>query len=331
MCEACPLGFYQEHSGQLDCTPCPGFATTPDTGIPYHTMCLAPESPGQYLLVANGQNTLTKTHLAFQNESIINLSDITGSVTHHFYSATDNFIYYSTQSPASIRRIRWDGNLGLTIINLKGEEVTGLAVDERSGLVFYTLRTGSLRAVTSDRYTEDDIVILDGLNGTRDLVLHQETFMMYWSEGQTIQQYRYGNDSRTLLKNTGQDVLGLRLNPEVDRLMWYSNGQLMSCDTDGDDVTNLVDNASPLFGLVNDYYFYASETGLFRVNADGVTRAQVMSLTSPPTSVSVISTNHQDWGPLKCCGDVPYGQACWQIDRFEIKRLGTDETHHDEV
>ncbi|XP_071104117.1 sushi, von Willebrand factor type A, EGF and pentraxin domain-containing protein 1-like [Haliotis cracherodii] len=331
MCEACPIGFYQEHSGQLDCTPCPGFATTPDTGIPYHTMCLAIESPDQYLLVANGQNTLSKTHLTFQNESVINLPDITGSVTHHVYSATDNFIYYSTQSPASIRRIRWDGNWKLTIIKLKGEEVTGLAVDERSGLVFYTLRTGSLRAVTSDRYTEDDIVIQDGLSDPRDLVLHQEKFMMYWSEGQTIQQYRYGNDSRTLLKNTGEDVLGLRLNPEVDRLMWYSNGQLMSCDTDGDDVTNLVDNASPLFGLVNDYYFYANETGLFRVNADGVTRAQVMSLTSPPTSVSVISTNQQDWGPLKCRGDVPDGEACWQIDRFETKRLGTNENQSDAV
>ncbi|XP_067687059.1 sushi, von Willebrand factor type A, EGF and pentraxin domain-containing protein 1-like [Haliotis asinina] len=323
MCMACPFGFYQDHSGQLDCKPCPGFATTPDIGIPCHTMCLAPESPDQYLLVANGQNILTKTHLTFKNQSIIVLSNINGSVTHHVYSATDNYIYYCTQSPASIGRIRWDGNWQLTIINIKGEQVTGLAVDERSGLVFYTLRTGSLRAVTSDRYTKDDIVILSGLDSPRDLVLHQERFMMYWAEGQTIQQYRYGSDSRTVLKNTGHDVLGLRLNPEVDRLMWYSNGNVISCDTDGDDVTPLVYNASPLFGLVSDYYFYARETGLYRVNADGVTRAQVMSLTSPPTSVSVISTNQQDWGPLKCSGSLPGGQACWQIDWFETKRLGT--------
>ncbi|XP_046560997.1 sushi, von Willebrand factor type A, EGF and pentraxin domain-containing protein 1-like [Haliotis rubra] len=326
MCEACPVGFYQNHYGQLSCTPCPGFATTPDIGIPYHTMCLAPESPDQYLLVASGQNTLTKTPLTFQNQSIIILSNINGSVTHHVYSATDNYIYYSTQSPASIGRIRWDGNRQLTIINLKGEEVTGLAVDERSGLVFYTLRTGSLKAVTSDRYTKDDIVILNGLDSPSDLVLHQEKFMMYWAEGQTIQQYRYGNDTTTLLKNTTQDVLGLRLNSEVDRLMWYSNGQLISCDTDGEDVTPLVDNASPLFGLVNDYYFYANETRLYRVNADGVTRAQVMSLASPPTSVSVISTSQQDWGTLKCSGSIPDGQACWQIDRFETKRLETNPT-----
>lgn len=53
-----------------------------------------------------------------------------------------------------------------------GQEITGLAVDDRSRIVFFTVNSGGLMGVSADH--GGVILVLSGLDEPRDLVLHQE-------------------------------------------------------------------------------------------------------------------------------------------------------------
>ncbi|XP_071103521.1 sushi, von Willebrand factor type A, EGF and pentraxin domain-containing protein 1-like [Haliotis cracherodii] len=318
-CESCPLGFYQDVRGQSECKACPGFRTSLEVGITEQSMCSAPEQSDQQLLVTSGPNTLTIFNTISLTPETLTLDITTGSVSKLVYSATDDFFYYSTFAPATIRKMKRGGSQSKIILSIGGQEITGLAVDDRSRIVFFTVKSGALIGVSA--VLGGVILVLSGLDEPRDLVLHQEKFVMYWAEGNQIMQLKYGDTSRTVVLEAEYPVKHLILNTEVERLMWFANGSLMSCDTDGTGVTILVDNASDLYGQMNSYYFYVDiNSKLIRVNDDGVNRGEVLSLPLFVTSVSVISTLQPDLGRRECSLGVHNCTGlCWQISHYKAK------------
>ncbi|XP_046561005.1 uncharacterized protein LOC124270025 [Haliotis rubra] len=319
LCEACPPGSYQAERGQTECKACPGFYTSHEDGITEESMCSAPEDSDQRILVTSGQNTLTIINAASLTPDTLNLDITTGSVSNLIYSATDDFLYYSTLAPASIRRMKQDGSQSTSILSISGQEITGLAVDDRSGIVFFTLTSGSLLGVSAD--VGGASFILSGLSEPRDLVFHQEKFVMYWAEGNTIMQLRYGETSRTVVLEEDHPIKHLSLDTEMERLMWFSNGDLKSCDTDGTGVIYLVDNASDLYGKMNNYYFYVdANSKLIRVTVEGVNRSEVTTLPPFVTSVSVVSTVKPELGRLECfVGVHNCAGLCWQTSHYTAK------------
>ncbi|XP_067686009.1 sushi, von Willebrand factor type A, EGF and pentraxin domain-containing protein 1-like [Haliotis asinina] len=313
MCHSCSQGFYQDQEGQMDCKPCPGFSTTSLIGASSQASCKAYERLDQYILMTNGQNTLTKLHINRLDQKRLGLSIATGSVSLHAYS--DDFIYYCTESPATIRKIKWDGSQPKLLMTLDAE-ITGLALDSRSGIAFFTLSSGSLRAGISDLDT--DMLILDGLDNPRDLVISQEKFTMYWIEHNTIMMYRFGQKKRTPLLTRDTAIWGLKINEEANKLTWFAEGRVYSAGTDGKGVTKVMEQVSALYGRTEDYYFYVDSEGrLVRVSQDGVTKAVIMALGTQPKSVSVISKKTRQWRHQLCKADTSCRHACWQTSHFD--------------
>lgn len=81
---------------------------------------LAPEQSDQQLLVTSGQNTLTIFNTISLTPETLTLDITTGSVSKLVYSATDDFFYYSTLAPATIRKMKRDGSQSKLILSTEG-------------------------------------------------------------------------------------------------------------------------------------------------------------------------------------------------------------------
>ncbi|XP_048238456.1 uncharacterized protein LOC124149204 [Haliotis rufescens] len=313
MCHSCSQGFYQDQHGKMDCKPCHGFSTTSLIGASSQASCKAYERFDHYILMTTGQKTLTKLHMSRLDQDHLSLPTSTGSVSLHDYS--DDFIYYCTDWPATIRQIKWDGSQPKLLLTLD-DEITGLAVDSRSGIVFFTLFSGSLRAGTSD--VDTDILVLDGLEKPRDLVINQQKFTMYWTEHNKIMMYHFGQKKRSPLLILDTAIWGLKINEEANRLTWFAEGRVFSAGTDGKGVTVVMEHVSVLYGRTDDYYFHVDSEGrLVRVSQDGATKAVVLTLNSQPKSVSVISKQKRLWRHQLCKSDTSCRHACWQTSHFD--------------
>ncbi|XP_046377661.2 uncharacterized protein LOC124149874 [Haliotis rufescens] len=318
-CKACEHGFYQDKPGMSFCHSCPGFKTTELKGSPDVKQCTDTNTSELKLLFGVGDSEFGILNLHSMTIGTVSVERYFGTVDLLVYNQRDQFVYFTTQIPTTIGRVKVDG-VGQELLFKfpEGIVLTGLDIDIASDLLFYTTSSGILSTLHTTSGAE--LVLLSNLTKPRGLQVNQD-FGLYWVENDRIMSLQYGSEIASAVVNDTHAVWNPTLHKQDNRIMWQSYNRLRTAYINGSTSQTLATNFTSRFGYTDKYYFYVdSNAVLMRVNSDlsaraavyvlplSVTRVRLVNTTDDPSLVNICSAKRND------CG-----QGCYPIN--QTKRI----------
>jgi YD repeat-containing protein len=174
-------------------------------------------TPGGKLYWCNNNSETKRANLDGSNQQTI----IAEAGSRMVLDVNRGRIYFSDFPNERVRSANLDGSDVQTFISTTGDSAYGLAVDSRSGTVYYTLLVaGTLRRRNFDG--TGDTLILSGLTSPQAVSLDLVAEKLYWTEsGSTIKRANLdGSSTETIL--TGLSLGEMSIDVVRGRLYWIA-------------------------------------------------------------------------------------------------------------
>ncbi|XP_046581283.1 uncharacterized protein LOC124288796 [Haliotis rubra] len=314
-CKVCQHGFYQDKSGMSSCHACPGFKTTELKGSPDILQCTDTNTSELRLLFGIGDSEFGILNLHSMALSFVAVERYGGIVDHLVYNQRDQFVYFTTQSPAAIGRVKMNGLDQELLFQFQKEIViTGLDIDSASDLLFYTTSSGVLS--TLHVISGAELILLANLTQPRGLRVNQQ-FGVYWVENDRIMYLRHGSKMAHSVLNDSYAVWNPTLHKQDNRILWQSYNRLRAANINDSNSQTLATNFTSRFGITDKYFFYVdSNAVLMRVNSDLSARAAVYTLPAAVTRTRLVNIT-DDPNFVNICSAVRNncGQGCFPISQ----------------